>query len=130
VTAQELPEPADLEGFTATQVQSMARVLTDARLIESGKVFTHEDGRALDPISLRWAFQVALREWGGRKIRFHDTRHTHAAILIAAGVNVKVVQERLGHAHISTTLQIYGHLFPESDVDAAAKAAVLLRGGG
>jgi integrase len=95
---------------------------------ETGKVFTHEDGRAFDPISLRWAFQVALREWGGRRIRFHDTRHTHAALLIAAGVHPKVIQERLGHAHISTTLQIYGHLPPESDIDAAAKAAALISG--
>jgi integrase len=91
-------------------------------------VFTREDGGALDPIGLRWAWQVALREWGGRRIRFHDCRHTHASNLIAAGVHPKVIQERLGHAHISTTLGIYIHLFPESDVDAAAKAAALISG--
>lgn len=108
--------------------QNVDRAMADEGWTETGKVFTHEDGRALDPISLRWAFQVALREWGGRKVRFHDTRHTHASNLIAAGVNVKVVQERMGHANIGTTLTIYAHLLPEADIDAAARAAAFLAG--
>lgn len=44
--------------------------------------------------------------------RFHDLRHTHATILLANGIHPKVVQERLGHASIQTTMDIYGHAFP------------------
>lgn len=43
---------------------------------------------------------------------FHALRHTHATILLAAGINPKIVQERLGHAKINTTLDTYSHLVP------------------
>lgn len=52
-------------------------------------------------------------------MRFHDLRHTHAALLVAAGEHPKVIQQRLGHASISTTLDTYGHLMEGLDVAAA-----------
>jgi len=52
-------------------------------------------------------------------ITFHDVRHTHASLLLQAGVNVKVIQERLGHKSISITLDVYGHLIPSMQVNAA-----------
>lgn len=45
-------------------------------------------------------------------VRFHDLRHTHASQLLRAGVNVKVVSERLGHANATVTMNIYSHLLP------------------
>lgn len=45
-----------------------------------------------------------------RHIRFHDLRHTHATVLLLAGINPKIVQERLGHASIDMTLDTYSHL--------------------
>ena len=45
-----------------------------------------------------------------RHIRFHDLRHTHATLLLLAGINPKIVQERLGHASIDMTLDTYSHL--------------------
>lgn len=45
-----------------------------------------------------------------RRVRFHDLRHTHATLLLLAGVNPKIVQERLGHASINVTLDIYSHV--------------------
>jgi site-specific recombinase XerD len=45
-------------------------------------------------------------------IRVHDLRHTHASLLIAAGVPVKVVSERLGHATVAITMQLYVHVLP------------------
>jgi integrase len=54
-------------------------------------------------------------------LRFHDLRHTHAALLIAAGEHPKVIQARLGHASIGTTLDTYGHLFEGLDEAAAEK---------
>lgn len=48
-------------------------------------------------------------------LRFHDLRHTAASMLIAQGANPKQIQERLGHASITTTMDRYGHLFPDHD---------------
>lgn len=56
---------------------------------------------------------------GVRRIRFHDLRHTHGSLLIKEGVPVKVVSERLGHAHIAHTLQTYQHVLPGMQADAA-----------
>ncbi len=49
-------------------------------------------------------------------LRFHDLRHTCATILYDQGWNAKQIQERLGHASIRTTLDTYGHLWPDSDI--------------
>ncbi|NAS22870.1 tyrosine-type recombinase/integrase [Herbidospora sp. NEAU-GS84] len=52
--------------------------------------------------------------------RFHDLRHYLASLLIASGADVKVVQARLRHASAKTTLDTYGHLWPDSDVSTRA----------
>lgn len=59
--------------------------------------------------------------------RMHDLRHTHVSWLIARGVPLTVIQRRLGHEHINTTSDTYGHLLPELDVAAAAAASVAMR---
>ena len=53
--------------------------------------------------------------------RFHDLRHTHVALLIAAGVPMKAISERLGHTSIVITMDRYGHLQPDVD-DALVRA--------
>lgn len=59
-------------------------------------------------------------------IRFHDLRHTHATLLIGAGVPVKVVSERLGHANPGFTVATYQHVLPGMGADAANRFAALL----
>jgi len=59
-------------------------------------------------------FYPALDRAGLRRIRWHDLRHTHAAVMVAKGVNVKLLQRQMGHADIGTTLNTYGHLIPEA----------------
>jgi integrase len=54
-------------------------------------------------------------------MRFHDLRHTHAAMLIAQGEHPKVIQNRLGHSSIKVTLDTYGHLFEGLDEAAAER---------
>ena len=54
-------------------------------------------------------------------MRLHDARHTHASLMLKQGVHPKIVQERLGHATIATTLDIYSHVTPGMQ-DAAALA--------
>ena len=56
-----------------------------------------------------------------KKIRFHDIRHTHATLLLYKGVDVKTISERLGHADIQTTLDIYADVLKELDINAANK---------
>jgi integrase len=52
---------------------------------------------------------------------FHHLRHTAAALAIAEGAHPKAIQARLGHASITTTLNLYGHLFPSLDVELAER---------
>jgi integrase len=61
-----------------------------------------------------------------QQLRFHDLRHTSAALLIATGAHPKVIQTRLGHSSIKTTLDVYGHLLPGLDESATAALDVTL----
>ena len=61
-------------------------------------------------------------------IRFHDLRHTSATLLIAEGVDIETISHRMGHAHASTTLDIYGHPLPDRDEQAAATLEKLFTG--
>ena len=54
------------------------------------------------------------------RIRLHDLRHTHATILLQQGINPKVVSERLGHASVSFTMDVYQHVLPGMQAQAAA----------
>jgi integrase len=55
------------------------------------------------------------------RVRFHDLRHSHATQLLLAGVHPKVAQERLGHATITTTLDLYSHVTDTMQGEAAAR---------
>ncbi|HEU5438769.1 MAG TPA: site-specific integrase [Ktedonobacterales bacterium] len=61
-----------------------------------------------------------------RDVRFHDLRHTAATLLLASGVNVKVVSEMLGHSSVSITLNIYAHVLPHMRQSAASAMDNLL----
>ena len=61
-------------------------------------------------------------------IRVHDLRHTHASLLLAAGMPVKVVSERLGHASPTVTLTVYAHVMPGNQRQAADTFAALITG--
>ncbi len=82
-----------------------------------GYVFTAAEGGPIRQHNLRERhFKPATRQAGlPEGVRFHDLRHTCAAILIDQGWNPKQIQERLGHASIRTTLDRYGHLFDGHD---------------
>lgn len=67
------------------------------------------NGRIWAPTYLNRHLQTLCKASGHRRIRPHDLRHTHATLLLEAGVNPKVVQERLGHATLSITLDVYSH---------------------
>lgn len=92
----------------------------------SDRVFTNEIGDPIRPHSIGQAFGRLITKAGVPKIRLHDLRHTHATHLLIAGVNVKIVSERLGHASVSFTLDTHVHVMPGQQAEAAAAVAPLL----
>jgi integrase len=86
-----------------------------------GFVFTSEpDGsRPLHPDTITGGFQRLRERTGLDGVRLHDLRHLHATQLLAAGVPVRTVSGRLGHANAATTLNVYGHFLEASDRQAA-----------
>ena len=81
----------------------------------------------MEPGNLHRQFKTVLKRAGlPTTVRFHDLRHTHASLLVAAGTPIKVVSERLGHAHPGFTMATYQHLVPGMSADAAARFADLI----
>lgn len=93
-----------------------------------GLVFTREDGSAVNPQLWSKRFERHARLAGLPVIRVHDLRHTHASLLLAASVNPKVVSERLGHHSVAFTLDVYAHVIPGMQAEAAGRLADLLIG--
>lgn len=96
---------------------------------ENSFVVAQVDGRPLKPVSLTHEWTRLLAKTSLPRIRFHDLRHSHATQLLAAGVHPKIASERLGHSTIGITLDLYSHVMPgmqanaAEQVDAAIKAA-------
>jgi integrase len=87
------------------------------------RIVTNELGRPAGPWAIERAVRAARVEVGlPANFRFHDLRHYFASLLIADGLDVKTVQARLRHASAKTTLDVYGHLWP--DKDEATRATV------
>lgn len=82
-------------------------------------------GGPLHPERTSRLFKARLERHGLPEVRFHDLRHTWATLALKAGVAVKVVQERLGHANPSITMNIYSHVLPGMQAEAAEKVAAL-----
>ena len=84
-----------------------------------GWIFTDGSGEPIHPHAISQTFERLARRAGVKVIRLHDLRHTHGTLLIAAGVPVKVVSERLGHATPVFTIATYQHVLPGMQADAA-----------
>lgn len=69
-------------------------------------------GNCIKPTYMRRVFKRTIERAGVKAITFHGFRHTHATLLLADGVHAKIVQERLGHESVKTTLDTYSHLIP------------------
>jgi integrase len=89
-------------------------------------VFSDPAGQPIHPHAISQAFERLARRAGIPVIRLHDVRHTHATLLIKAGVPVKVASERLGHATAAFTIETYQHVMPGMQADAARVAETLL----
>lgn len=85
-------------------------------------VFPNEAGQPLSPINMvRRKFEPALKRAGVDRIRWHDLRHTYPSIQLDLDVNIKYLQNQMGHATINITLDTYGHLLRNENSAAAAR---------
>lgn len=124
-------DPGTVEVLRRHRVARAGLALQLAR--DDALVFGDLEGRHLHPerFSRRFAEQLerCRRTADGLPaVRLHDLRHTHATLMLGAGVPVKVVSERLGHASVTITLSIYAHVMPGMQADAAAQFAALVAG--
>jgi integrase len=93
---------------------------------DGGFVFASGIGTPLDASAVTHRFQRQLATAGLPRQRFHDLRHGCASYLLAAGVPLRVVQETLGHSQLSTTADVYAHVAPELQREAAERMGELL----
>ena len=80
---------------------------------ETGHVFTTSCGEAWHPDSVRTLMHRACRKAGIPVITIHGIRHTHTSLMARKGIPVEVISKRLGHARISTTMDVYRHLYED-----------------
>jgi len=118
----------DLDPDTVRVLQRWRCRLTSegAAITPATPMFVNRRHTAVSPESLSQLFTRSSVELGLPRIRFHDLRHTHASLLVAAGVPIKVVSERLGHAHPGFTMHTYQHLLPGMGAAAANQFAQLI----
>jgi integrase len=90
----------------------------------------HLDGRPVHPDTITERFNRLVDRAGVKRIRLHDVRHTYAATSLDAGVDPKIVADRIGHANMAYTLAIYTHKSTGKDRGAAATVAGVLLGAG
>jgi integrase len=98
---------------------------------EEGFIFTDDQGRPISRTRFStyvWRPAVGAAEGVPAGVGFHALRHYYASLLISAGESVKVVQERLGHANASETLDTYSHLWPSSEEHTRSAVDLALGG--
>jgi integrase len=108
--------------------QAGERLLMGAGFTDHGLVFGMPDGRPLHPERFSRTFSRQTAHAGLPPIRLHDLRHTWATLALQNGVHPKIVQERLGHANVSITLDVYSHVSEGLHSDAASRVASMIFG--
>ena len=96
---------------------------------DNGLVFPDMLGMPINPMSLTRAFQSLAKQAGAAGAKLHDLRHFHAGLMLQNGGSLLLVSRRLGHASISTTGDVYGHLMPGWQKEAANAFAEAMKKG-
>ncbi|MFE2094903.1 tyrosine-type recombinase/integrase [Streptomyces sp. NPDC059460] len=112
--------------LTAKPVPQGDREEWGSAWVETGRVFTRENGELLHPANITRRFIELCEEMGLPPIRLHDLRHGAATLAHAAGASLKDIQEMLGHSSITITSDTYTSLLPEADLAIAEAAARLV----
>ena len=126
-TKTEKARAVTLPKFALNELRRWKREQAEALLTlgirQSGEtlVCARQDGDAKQPESLTHEFTYLVSKAEVPRVRFHDLRHSHATQLLSSGVHPKIVQERLGHSTITTTMDLYSHVSETMQGDAAAR---------
>src|SRR5918992_473566 len=122
--------PRTVDLFHSIRGKQMAQQLEAGPIWQNtGHVLTQPDGRPMNPIKVTQEFTAIIRKAGLPHLPLHGLRHAHATLMLTNGENPKVVSERLGHSNIAITMDIYSHVLPGLQEEAALLAEKwLLRG--
>ena len=121
--------PLAVETLQRHRQRQLERRLEALTWEDNGFVFANEVGRPMTPENLtQRSFQPLLERAGLPRMRFHDLRHTAATLLLAQGVHPKIVSEMLGHSQIAITLDLYSHVTPTLQAEAAERMQAVLAG--
>ena len=117
----------DLNRATVKALAAHRDALAEAHPVKGGDlVFGVKPEVPIHPERVSRTFDRLVAKHELPKIRFHDLRHTHATLLLKAGIPAKVVSERLGHATPGFTLNVYQHVLPGMQAEAAEVFGELL----
>jgi integrase len=114
----------ELRRHRVAQAQELLRL--GVRANAETFVVLKEDASPLQPNSLTHAVSLFMKEKGHR-VRLHGLRHSHASHMLIENIHPKIVQERLGHSSIAITMDIYSHVMPNMQTEAAAKVDAVLK---
>jgi integrase len=106
--------------------QLETRLAAGGRWQDYGFVFASAVGTPLEARNVTRQFKALLAVAQLPNIRLHDLRHSCATLLLAQGVNPRVVMDTLGHSQVSLTLNTYSHVLPALQRDAAARIDAVL----
>jgi integrase len=115
----------ELRRYRLKQAEELLKV--GVRQSEETHVVTRADGEPIQPDSITQGWDRFVVRAGLPRVRFHDLRHTCASLMLREGIHPKIVQERLGHATIAVTLDLYSHVLPGMQADAASRIDVTLK---
>ena len=124
-SGQNHPSSAEILG-SWQEIQLFERLEWGDGWQDSGRVFTQEDGRPLRPAHVSEHFKVLTRQAGLPPLRFHDLRHGSASMQLAAGTDLKVVSETMGHSTSAFTADVYVTVLEEMGEAAAAAIAAFV----
>jgi len=113
-----------LRGHRVRQLEM--RLAAGSRWRENRFIFASSIGSPLDPRNVTRQFKMLLIGAKLPNIRLHDLRHSCATLLLAQGVNPRMVMETLGHSQVSLTLNTYSHVLPALQQDVASKMDAVL----
>lgn len=126
----DLPEPLMRKLLSHKRKQNEVRLAIGPAWQNFDLVFCSEIGTPLSIPNLTYRyFRPILLRAGLPQIRLYDLRHTHATLLLIAGVNPKIVAERLGHSTIVQTLNTYSHVIPSMQKQSTDKLTEMLYSG-